>query len=136
MSTRGDGIPSTLRLWIIRILWERRKIVFAVFSVTIVASFLLVSPPSFNIRGPILPHPWRSHTPFDETFGLPVGKEVWAERAQAVKRAFIHAYEPYESITFPFDELLPLTNRSVNKLVSYSHRRGSKAAVPCSYRLA
>lgn len=118
MSSRGDGIPSTLRLWVSRILWKRRNIVFAVSGVTVVALFLLVSLRS-DIRSSILPP---SRLPFDGTFGLPeeplsppIGQGVWAERAQAVKRAFIYAYEPYESIVFPFDELLPLTNRSINK---------------------
>jgi len=122
MSPHGDGVPSTLRLWVSRILWQRRNIVFAVFGVTVVALFLLASPPGFDIRGSILPPPWHPHTPFDDTFGLPeeplsppVGEEVWAERAQAVKSAFVHAYEPYESMAFPFDELLPISNGSMNK---------------------
>ena len=124
MSPRGNGIPSTLRLWISRRCWQRRNVVFSILGVTVVALFLLVSPPDFHIRGSRFPRPWH----FGETtdlFGPPVGDEVWAERAQAVKRAFIHAYEPYESIAFPSDELLPLSNRSINKQVSYY--RGSNA---------
>ena len=130
MSPRGDDIPSTFRLWFSRILWQRRRVVFSIFGVTVVALFLLVSPPDFDIRGSILPRPWRSHAPFGETADLsmsPVGDEVWAERAEAVKRAFIHAYEPYESVAFPSDELLPISNRSINKQVS--HSRGSNAPI-------
>ena len=135
MSPRRDGIPSTLRLWIYRTLWQRRGVVFSIFGLTVVALFVFVSPPDFDIRGSILPPPWQPHIPFDKTMDPPketlsppgVGNEVWAERAQAVKRAFIHAYAPYESMAFPFDELLPITNRSMNKQVS--HFRGSNAAV-------
>jgi hypothetical protein len=122
MSPRGDSIPSTLQLWISRTLWQRRSVVLSILGVTVATLFLLVSPLDFDVRGLILPPPWRPHIPFDETLELPkerllppVGNEVWAERAQAVKRAFIHAYEPYESIAFPWDELRPMTNRSMNK---------------------
>jgi hypothetical protein len=130
MSPRDDGIPSALRLWISRILWQRRNVIFSIFGVIVVGLFLLVSPPDFDIRSSILPRPWHPHIPFDDTTYLPkhpAGDKVWAERAHAVKRAFIHAYERYESIAFPFDELLPMTNRSVNKQVS--HSRGSNAAI-------
>jgi len=130
MSPRSDGIPSTLRLWISRILWQRRNVVFSIFGVIVVALFLLISPPNFDIRDSIFPRPRKPHTPFHENTDLPtphVGDEVWAERAQAVKRAFIHAYEPYESMAFPSDELLPMTNRSVNKQVP--HSPGSNARI-------
>ena len=134
MSPRGDDIPSTFRLWFSRILWQRRRVVFSIFGVTVVALFLLVSPPEFDIRGSILPRPWQSYTPFGETADLsmsPVGDEVWAERAQAVKRAFIHAYEPYESVAFPSDELLPISNRSINKQVSfYRVQRSDRSCGP------
>ena len=36
----------------------------------------------------------------------------WVARANAVKRAFVHAYHGYEAHAFPEDELLPLTNSS------------------------
>lgn len=39
----------------------------------------------------------------------------WAERAERVKEAFVHAYHGYEEHAFPKDELLPLSNGSVNK---------------------
>jgi hypothetical protein len=121
MSPRGDGIPSTLRLWISRICWQRRNVVFSLFGMTVVVLFLLVASPDFDIRRSIFPRPLKPHTFLGET----VGDEVWAQRAQAVKRAFMHAYEPYESMAFPSDELLPMSNRSINKQVS--HSRGSTA---------
>ena len=43
------------------------------------------------------------------------GPEGWADRADMVKEAFVHAYHGYETHAIPQDELLPLTNRSVNK---------------------
>lgn len=39
----------------------------------------------------------------------------WTERAERVKEAFVHAYHGYEEHAFPKDELLPLSNGSVNK---------------------
>ena len=118
MGPRGDDIPSTFRLWISRILWQRRRVVFSIFGVTVVALFLLVSPPDISS---ILPRPWQPHMRFDDIADIsPVEDEVWAERAQAVKRAFIHAYEPYETIAFPSDELLPISKLPINTQVSHS----------------
>lgn len=127
MSRRSGVIPSTFRLWTSRILLQRRSAVFSLFGVTVVTLFLLVSPPDFDIRGSIFPRPWGPHIPFEETSGPPGGPvsppDVWAERAQAVRRAFIHGYGRYESIAFPFDELLPMSNGSMNKQVLYSRSR-------------
>lgn len=39
----------------------------------------------------------------------------WAKRAELVKQAFVHAYHGYEDHAIPLDELLPLSNGSVNK---------------------
>lgn len=118
MGPRGDDIPSTFRLWIFRILWQRRRVVFSIFGVTVITLFLLVSPPDISS---ILPRPWQPHMHFGDIADIsPVEDEVWAERAQAVKRAFIHAYEPYESIAFPSDELLPISKLPINKQVSHS----------------
>ena len=40
---------------------------------------------------------------------------MWAERAERIKEAFLHAYHGYEQHASPKDELLPLSNGSVNK---------------------
>ena len=40
---------------------------------------------------------------------------IWTERAAHVKDAFRHAYHGYERHAFPHDELLPLTNGSIDK---------------------
>ena len=41
---------------------------------------------------------------------------LWSPRAESVKQAFLHAYRGYEQYApFPADELLPLTNESVEK---------------------
>ena len=41
--------------------------------------------------------------------------EIWAERAAQVKEAFRHAYRGYEQHAFPHDELLPVSNKSIDK---------------------
>ena len=43
--------------------------------------------------------------------------EPWAQRADAVRGAFLHAYEAYLTHASPHDELLPLTNSSIDKCV-------------------
>ena len=41
--------------------------------------------------------------------------DIWAERAILVKEAFQHAYHGYEQYAFPHDELLPVSNGSIDK---------------------
>ncbi|KAF5355355.1 hypothetical protein D9758_006099 [Tetrapyrgos nigripes] len=57
--------------------------------------------------------PASNSLPFDFSEGfLPledVSEEVWAERANQVKLAFLHAYHGYERYALPHDELKPLT---------------------------
>ena len=45
----------------------------------------------------------------------PTSPEEWRRRAEAVKEGFLHAYHGYETYAMPHDELMPLTNRSVDK---------------------
>ena len=40
---------------------------------------------------------------------------TWDLRAEQVKLAFLHAYDSYEKLAFPSDELLPLDGKAVNK---------------------
>lgn len=64
-------------------------------------------------------------TPRDAIMGfLPGVKEpvdvppdVWEERAEQVRRAFIHAYHGYERYAAPSDELKPKSNGKVDKCV-------------------
>ncbi|KAI0782675.1 glycoside hydrolase [Abortiporus biennis] len=42
----------------------------------------------------------------------PPSSPVWAERAEKVKQAFVHAYDGYWKYAAPHDELQPLSNRS------------------------
>jgi mannosyl-oligosaccharide alpha-1,2-mannosidase len=42
---------------------------------------------------------------------------LWAERANAVRGAFLHAYHGYELYGLPHDELRPLSNRSKDMCV-------------------
>jgi hypothetical protein len=41
--------------------------------------------------------------------------DIWIERAVQVKEAFRHAYHGYEQYAFPHDELLPVSNGSIDK---------------------
>ena len=61
---------------------------------------------------PSRPPPGFRPPPFD---GSQAGPEEWAARAEKVKEAFLHAYHGYEKYASPNDELLPLSNGSVNK---------------------
>ena len=58
---------------------------------------------------------WCAHLRRDVFFWPPVTEKVWAIRAEQVKEAFRHAYHGYEQYAFPHDELLPLSNGSVDK---------------------
>lgn len=51
----------------------------------------------------------------DIAFSSPRTPEIWAERAVQVKEAFRHAYRGYEEHAFPHDELLPVSNKSIDK---------------------
>lgn len=41
---------------------------------------------------------------------------LWASRASLVKQSFLHAWDGYDKYAFGFDELLPLSNRSITNL--------------------
>lgn len=41
----------------------------------------------------------------------------WSDRAEVVKKAFVHAYHGYERYAAPSDELRPLTQGRINKCV-------------------
>jgi len=60
----------------------------------------------------LLPLSWQLGRPTETT-----PAELWAERQQQVKKAFVHAYHGYETYAAPMDELRPLANVGVNKCV-------------------
>ncbi len=64
-------------------------------------------PPPPPSQGSPIPADTSSHPPHPPT--------LWASRANQVKSAFLHAYHGYQQYAFENDELLPLTNHSVNK---------------------
>jgi hypothetical protein len=43
--------------------------------------------------------------------------DVWAQRADAVRGAFLHAYSSYVTYAAPHDELLPLAKAPIDKCV-------------------
>ena len=51
-------------------------------------------------------------------------KDVWAQRADAVRDAFLHAYGSYITYASPYDELLPLSKAPVNVYVIYISHYG------------
>lgn len=61
----------------------------------------------------LLPHSWQSGSS-----GRPTQTtELWEERQQKVKQAFVHAYHGYETYAAPMDELKPLSHMGLNKCV-------------------
>ena len=64
----------------------------------------------------------------------PAHDEPWAQRADAVRGAFLHAYEAYLTHASPHDELLPLTNSSIDKCVCSPPRTADRSlwlTLPC-----
>lgn len=57
---------------------------------------------------------WDQRASLDPEQGL-TGPELWTYRAQRVRDAFLHAYDAYEAVAFPHDELKPLTNTWIDK---------------------
>jgi len=53
----------------------------------------------------LLPHSWQPGRPTET-----VPAELWAERQQRVKKAFVRAYHGYERYAAPMNELRPLAN--------------------------
>ena len=48
-----------------------------------------------------------------------VSPELWNERAEQVKQAFVHAYHGYERYASPNDELKPISHGKINKCVGF-----------------
>jgi hypothetical protein len=59
--------------------------------------------------------PPRPPPPVPQTIARTKAASPWPARAERVKQAFIHAYTSYENNAFPHDELMPLTNKSIDK---------------------
>ncbi|OCH84615.1 seven-hairpin glycosidase [Obba rivulosa] len=100
MSSATNMIPKRL---------SARSLCFAASVVLVVTTlYYLALPDSYSPA----PH-WAPAPPIqDESSALP---DVWEDRAEQVKRAFLHAYRGWETHAAPHDELLPLTNRSSDK---------------------
>ena len=78
--------------------------------------------PSQHQRPPIPPHPEgpprhriKVQRPLAGTIAAHDGP--WAQRADAVRGAFLHAYKGYLAHAAPHDELLPLSKGHVDKCV-------------------
>ncbi|KAI0046482.1 glycoside hydrolase family 47 protein [Auriscalpium vulgare] len=61
-----------------------------------------------------LPLPTPSPPVFTPPSIITSGNLLWTHAAQAVRDAFLHAYHGYEKYAAPHDELLPLTNMSID----------------------
>lgn len=53
------------------------------------------------------PRPWKAPPPGPPT--------IWSRRADAVREAFVYAYEGYRVYAMPHDELKPMSGKSVDK---------------------
>jgi hypothetical protein len=76
--------------------------------------------PPLDFSPPPLPHPeWpsRHRINVQRPLAHPPHDGPWAERADAVRDAFLHAYEGYLAYAAPHDELLPLSMRPIDKYV-------------------
>lgn len=51
-------------------------------------------------------------------------KDIWARRADAVRDAFLQAYNSYVDYASPYDELLPLSKAPVNTCAIFMSRYG------------
>lgn len=117
--------PSLSRLWSFLIRQPTHRIVLYT-SIVFFAFFALLhtaspSRPSFG-WGIIKDHDkqgeetvleWPVH--YSPLVNVP--EHVWANRAEQVKYAFMHAYHGYEEYAAPRDELKPLSREGVNKYV-------------------
>ncbi|KAL5531444.1 hypothetical protein ACEPAG_4321 [Sanghuangporus baumii] len=109
-------LVSVLRLKPFRILSRSGFLILLGTISAVWFVFAQFGSPSFW-GGPPFPPPLRAPPPgfrpppFDGTKATP---EEWAFRADEVKKAFLHAYHGYERYASPRDELLPLSNGSVN----------------------
>jgi hypothetical protein len=66
------------------------------------------------------PHPEkpsRHRIKAQRPLAVPAHDGPWEERADAVRGAFLHAYEGYLTYAAPHDELRPLSKRPVDKCV-------------------
>jgi hypothetical protein len=54
--------------------------------------------------------------------------DVWAQRADAVRDAFLQAYNSYVTHAAPHDELQPLSRTPVDKCVHFTFVRGPRPA--------
>ncbi|THH11860.1 hypothetical protein EW145_g372 [Phellinidium pouzarii] len=119
-----------LRLFsIIRFKSMRRisRTAFILFGGALICLWLIATrlgPTPFLGRPFSHPHP---PSPYDFGIGYdvlsPGGKPDpvdWQARAEKVKEAFLHAYHGYEQYASPADELLPLSNTSINNFNGWS----------------
>ena len=80
--------------------------------------------PPFYLSPFISPHPEqpsRHRIKVQRPLAEPGHGGPWAERADAVRGAFLHAYEGYLTHAAPHDELRPLSKRPVDKCVCPLH---------------
>ncbi|KAH8116460.1 seven-hairpin glycosidase [Phellopilus nigrolimitatus] len=125
----GDGdLPTRLRLLaLLRLKLARTapRILFLLIGGTCVCLwfvFTQFAPPPFRVPHPPsgMPHGYGFGRPYfgyggqDDVDAVPPEPADWPARAEKVKEAFLHAYHGYEEHASPADELLPLTNGSVN----------------------
>lgn len=91
-----------------------RSIFFILFGTLVLSWFILsqFGPPAF-LSDSMPPLPFFGDDELEWGFGK--FQPSWPARAARVKQSFIHAYRGYERYASPMDELLPLSNGSIDK---------------------
>lgn len=82
----------------------------------IILSWPWFAPPPPHRFGPgSEPFHWHPHAPPSRVG--PHTDNVWTNRALRVREAYLHAFQGYKTYALPHDELLPLSNKFVDKYV-------------------
>lgn len=113
--------PLKSRRWRGLLAFKRRTVVLGGIALLFVW-WLLFSYPQHGYphrMAPFLVHEEEqlllAPAPPEEPLPPPPPAVNWTARAEQVKQAFLHAYHGYEEFASPADELLPLSNKSINK---------------------
>ena len=97
---------------------------------------ITLTPPQHQHQQPTYPEqPSRNRIKVQRPLAKPAHDGPWAERADAVRGAFMHAYEGYLTHAARHDELLPLTKSPVDKCVCPLPRLASAPLIdsmPCA----
>lgn len=101
----GASESSRRRRWYLG--WAT-GIVLSLLFIWLSLRYLLGKPSNTSLEFP-------STYPKDSESTSPEDQDLWRGRASRVRDSFVDAYSFYEAAAWPHDELLPLTNGSIDK---------------------